>query len=324
MIKSVDYQAIVEMVREAKRFLLTSHNNPDGDGMGSALALALALESAGKTAVVYNRDGMPANLGFLPSSARVVTKLDQSYECDLAVMLDCAQRKRISDEFAAYGGARQFVCIDHHALVDAEADVSLVDCQAASTGEVVLHIIEALGLAVTPDIAQCIYTTFVVDTGFFKYSNTNAHVLEVAAKMVGAGAEPWLVAKSIEESHPASRLKLLAMSLATLRLEADGRYASMDVTQDMLKKSGADMSLSDEFATYPRTIDGVEVAALFREVEKGLIKVSIRSKDVVDVALIARGFGGGGHGHAAGFRMRCGMKEAKKRLLDEVEKALKS
>lgn len=323
MSKPIDYDALVKGMARATSFFIGSHHNPDGDGIGSTIALGIALERMNKRVTMYNRDGVPFNLKFLPNVDIVVSAIDANASFDMTIMVDCTQRNRISDDFADFKNTGEVVCVDHHILDRAEADYMLIDENAASTGEVVLHILEHAGSKICPEIAQCIYTTLVVDTGFFKYSNTSSHVLKVAGDLVDLGASPWFVAKHLEESHPESSLRLLALSLGTLTLDMNGGYSTMDITQDMLARSGSLMEYSEEFATYPRSIKGVEVSALFREVENGVIKVSMRSKDIVDVAKIAKSFGGGGHSHAAGFRMKCTLSEARKRVAKAVGLALK-
>ena len=317
----VDYDSIINKLKGGKRFLVVSHSSPDGDAIGSTIAMGIFLERMGKEATLYNVDGVPANLRFLPRSESVVSSLPAEESWDAAIMVDCGQRKRISEDFAASKAFPIVACIDHHLLDSCEADVTLLDSGAASTGEVVLRLMRRAGVKIDRDVAQCIYTTLVVDTGFFKYSSTTAESFALASELVKAGAEPWTVSKNMEESHPASRMKLLALSLASLEIGCGGRYASMEVSQQMLSKAGATMELSDEFATYPRAIEGVEVSALFREMEDGRTKVSMRSKDHVDVAAISRGFGGGGHARAAGFRMRANVAETKAKVAEAVASA---
>lgn len=316
------YDAFLAKLRAAKRVLVASHYSPDGDAIGSTIALGLLLRGMGKEVLLYNRDGVPGNLAFLPGAKDISTRLGGMPACDLAVMVDCAQRTRISDKFAASKAFADVACIDHHLLERPEATELLVDSEAASTGEVVLRLARRAGLEPGPDFAMCIYTTLVVDTGFFKYSNTSAESFALAAKLVQQGAKPWAVARNLEESYPLARMRLLALALATLDLRLGGGYATMDVTQKMLADSGAAMDLSDEFAVFPRSIEGVEVSALFRQMEDGLTKVSLRSKDVVDVAALARAFGGGGHARAAGFRVRASMVETKRRIGEAVALAL--
>ncbi|MFH0799179.1 MAG: DHH family phosphoesterase [Pseudomonadota bacterium] len=309
-----EYDAFIDCLRGGKSFLIASHYNPDGDGIGSTLAMGMLLEGMGKEVTLYNRDGVMPSLSFLPGSEKIVSRLPGGKAFDISVMVDCAQRKRISDEFASFAGLGKVACVDHHLLEKPEADSKLVDSEAASTGEVVMRIMKRARMAIDAKIAQCIYTTLVVDTGFFKYSNTNAGVLALAAELVGAGAEPWVVAKNLEESCSIARMRLLGASLASLVVAQGGSYATMDVTQEMLRASGATMELSDEFAVFPRSIEGVEISALFRELGDGKVKVSMRSKDVVDVAAISRGFGGGGHARAAGFQIKGTIDEVKKRV----------
>ena len=319
-----DYAGFIGKLKASKLFLVVSHYSPDGDAIGSTIAMGMALEMMGKQAVLYNRDPLPDNLRFLPGAEKFVSVIPSGAHFDMAIMVDCAQRKRISDDFASSTSFASVACIDHHKLKGVEADLVLLDDEAASTGDVVLRLVERAGLPVGPELAQCIYTTLVVDTGFFRYSSTDSRVFSLASKLVSLGASPWDVAKNLEESYPEARLKLLAGSLATLSVDLNGRYATMDVTAKMLKETGACMEFSDEFTTYPRSIKGVEVAALFREVDAGHVKVSLRSKDTVDVAELARWMGGGGHARAAGLRIKATMEEAKLRLREAVDKALKS
>ncbi len=322
MSKDLDYGALANEIKKAHSFIIGSHLNPDGDGIGSILALGMALSRMGKDVLMYSKDGVPFNLAFLPEVEKIRREFPAGHHFDMAIMLDCAQRSRISEEFAALKGAGIFICIDHHLLEKAEADLLLIDKAAASTGEVVMHLLEKAGFEITPEIAQCIYTTLVVDTGFFKYSNTSAHSLEMASRLVKLGADPWASAKNLEESRPIETMRLLALSLSTISVGMKGKYCSMEISQNMLSESGASMEHSEEFATYPRSIAGVEVSALFREVEPKLTKVSLRSKDIVDVAKVARFFGGGGHARAAGARIRLPLGEAKIALEKIVNKEL--
>jgi phosphoesterase RecJ-like protein len=319
-----EYRAFIDRLNAAETFIVASHSSPDGDGIGSTIAMGLLLERMGKQALLYNSDPVPANLRFLPNSDRFVSRIEPDAVFDMAIMVDCAQRKRVSKAFAEHPGFQTVACIDHHLLEGSEADALLLDDSAASAGEVVMRLMKKAGCELDADVALLIYTTLVVDTGFFKYSSTSSHVFALASELVAAGAEPWLVAKHLEESYPAARLKLMAASLSTLEFEFDGHYAHMEVTRDMLARTGATMELSDEYANYPRSVAGVEVSALFREVEEGLVKVSLRSKDVVDVSALARSMGGGGHARAAGVRIRAPMAEAKQRIRDAVAKALKT
>ncbi|MBI4125515.1 MAG: bifunctional oligoribonuclease/PAP phosphatase NrnA [Deltaproteobacteria bacterium] len=308
---------------KSRSFLIVSHYHPDGDAIGASLALSLGLKKLGKKVTVYNRDAVPFNLGFLPAIGEVTQTLPKE-KLDCAVMVDCAQPKRVSDDFAKAVEAKQFgtlVCIDHHLLDHKVGDIDWIEPDAASTGSVVWHILGEMGIQKDADIANLIFCTLTVDTGSFRYSNTTDKVFALAAELVRAGADPWFVAGHMEENNPVERYRLLAECLASL--EVKGPYASMEVTQRMLKAAGAAADLSEEFAGIPRSIAGVEVAALFRETGDGKIKISLRSKDRIDVSKIAKQFAGGGHEHAAGCNLKCSLAEAKKQIETAVALSLR-
>lgn len=305
--------------------MIVSHYHPDGDAIGSTLALAQGLKKLHKRVLVYNRDPVPFNLKFLPHSEEVTQTLPQE-NFDAAVMVDCAQPKRVSAEFAKALEEKRYgtlVCIDHHLLDHPVGDVDWIESDAASAGSVVWHLLKELKLAEGADIANLVYTTLTVDTGSFRYSNTTAKVFRLAEELVAAGADPWLISRNLEEANPVERFKLLQHCLSSLQVSADGRYASMEVAQKMLKASGAREDLSEEFANIPRSIHGVEVAALFREMVDGKIKVSLRSKEYVDVSKIAKQFGGGGHEHAAGCVLATDLASAKIKIEEAIGMSLR-
>lgn len=307
-------------MRESKTFLIASHYHPDGDAIGSALALGLGLKRLKKKVVVFNRDPVPYNLAFLPSSREVTQTLPQEF-FDCAVMVDCAQPKRVSDPFAKAVEEKQYgklICIDHHLLDHKIGDIDWIEPGAASTGCVIWNLLKTMQLNRGKEIANLVYCTLTVDTGSFRYSNTTADVFELAKELVKAGADPWFSASNLEESNPVERFRLLQVSLESLTVSENGLYASMDVSQAMLRSAGAHENLSEEFANIPRSIRGVEVSSLFREIEGGKIKVSLRSKDRIDVSTIAKQFGGGGHEHAAGCVLNMGLEEAKRQIKNAV------
>ena len=317
-----NYDDVVKVLKEKKKILIASHINPDGDAIGSTLALGSTLTKMGKEVLMYNRDGVPPTLAFLAGADRIVKDIPRT-PFDAAILVDCSSADRAGAPFEKAVVKGPKIAIDHHRIDESSVDISCVDDGASSTGEVVLKILKRMGAKIGKDIAMCIYCTLAVDTGFFRYSNTTEEVLKVAAELVSMGADPWTVAKNLEESHPAERLFLLARSLDSLTLSPDGRYAYMDVTQKMIKETNADIEMSDEFAGIPRSILTVEISALFREISAGKIKVSLRSKEKIDVSEIAKKFGGGGHSHAAGCSITGTLPEARQKIEQAVREALK-
>ena len=318
------YTQAARALKKAKTVLIASHYNPDGDALGSTVALALGLQKLKKKVYCYNRDRVPYNLEFLPHMDWISPRLPKE-KIDCVVMVDCAQPKRISDAFLAWIEKKNFgqwLCIDHHLLDHKIGDIDLIDPKAAATGCVIWNLLKKMKIHGGTKVAKLVYCTLVVDTGFFHYSNTTASVLTLASELVKEGADPWEAAQNLEESNPPERYLLLGQALRTLRVSQKGRYATMEVTQGMLKSIGAGDDLAEEFSNFPRSIRGVEVAAMFREVADGRLKLSLRSKNEVDVSAIAKQFGGGGHEHAAGCFMKPPLAKAKVVLEKVIKKVL--
>lgn len=294
------YKPVIDVIEKHHRFLVCSHAHPDGDAIGSTLALGVALISRGKEVVMYNHDPVPRNLDFLPFASRISNFIDNDSRFDVTIMVDCSQVARVGDKLSSLKEKGLLVAIDHHISCAAESDVSCFDEGASSTGEVVYSIIKRLGIEITPDIATLILTTLVVDTGFFRYSNTTPHTLKIAADLVEHGASTWFISKNMEERVDPRQFRLLSDALDTIEYLFGGKVAMMVITRQMFRSTGADAEMVEDFINFPRSVDGVEVAVLIREKERNVFKVSFRSKGLVDVAALAARFDGGGHEHAAG------------------------
>ncbi|OGQ22388.1 MAG: hypothetical protein A3I05_10090 [Deltaproteobacteria bacterium RIFCSPLOWO2_02_FULL_44_10] len=310
---------VIELLCQSKNVLVGSHYNPDGDAIGSQLALGVALERMGKNVTFFNRDVVPFNLTFLPESHRIVQKLPQGALFDTAIMVDVAQPDRVGEAFEKIIGNAKLICIDHHILKEIKADASVVDAEACATGEILIGLFKKMNVKLDQQLALYLYTTLVVDTGFFCYSNTSERVLRHAADLVACGVDPSAVATELEQNYPHERFALLAQSLQTLDIDVDLEYASMTVTQAMFKNTGATAELSEEFGNIPRSLKGIEIAALFRELPDGRVKVSLRSKKEFDVAAIARHFHGGGHLHAAGCTIEGPIEAARAQIKAQIK-----
>jgi phosphoesterase RecJ-like protein len=332
-----DLERIVEVVREGKRFLITSHENPDGDALGSMLGLGLALEMAGKEVVLYNKDGAPGVLQFLPSSERInssLTSIQGTFDCVL--ILDCTDTSRVGDEFEQFiasGRCGTKVIIDHHLTNKPSADLYLLNPEASSTGMIIYSLLKTLSLKITPEVAKNLYATIVVDTGSFSYSNTTPETFRVAADLVESGANPWEISRAIYESESLGKLKLLGVALPTLEVSEDGRIAWLFVSGEMFRKTGTSREDTEGIVNFPRSIKGVQVAMLFREEgpvrEEGPArdngtrwKVSLRSNGEVNVSEIAEKFGGGGHKRAAGCLVTGTLADVRHRLIKSINEAL--
>lgn len=291
--------SIVAEITRNSSFLITTHENPDGDAIGSTLALANYLQRLGKDVTIYCCDPLPEIYAFLPLADRMVSRIPpRTY--DVCFVLDVGEFRRAGAEIAAFSGIGSFINIDHHLTCEEFGAINLVEARAAATGVLVYRIIKASGYTVDYATALCIYTAVITDTGSFRYSNADQEAFTIAGEMVAAGVNAWDIAEKLYESQPRQRLELLALALATLTVSPRGDFASVHVTLDMYAKTGTNAELTDGFVNYPRSIRGVEVAVFFRELQPGLFKVGFRSKGKVDVSVLAAAFGGGGHHNAAG------------------------
>lgn len=289
---------VLELVRKNRVFLLTTHVNPDGDGLGAQSALFCALRSLGKKVLVVNEDRLPPRLSYLPfASAYQVSPAIPPHEA--CFVMDAGDFSRIRTQ-ARREDFRNLVNIDHHYSNNHYGDVNLVDPGACATGEIVYHLIRALGVPLDPGIAESLYTALATDTGGFRYSNTTPQVLRLAAELMEAGADAGKVSERIFSSVSPQALELVRLSLASVATHEKGRIASIQLTHRELMGSGATEEDSENLVNFVRKVEGVEIAVFLKERPDGQVKISLRSKTQVNVALVAKQFGGGGHSYAAG------------------------
>jgi phosphoesterase RecJ-like protein len=309
-------ERILSLLRKDDRFLIATHINPDGDAVGSALALCGALESMGKKVFIYDRDPVPKIYHFLPGHERFSSDIKKMMKSDpLLVLLDCNNPERAAIERYSF---RKSIIIDHHETDTGFGDVKWIEKDAAATGMLIHRLIKSLGMKLTKEMAENLYTAISVDTGTFRYSNTSAGVLRASAELIEAGAEPNLIAENLYETWDYKRFRLFLLSMNTLE-KKDG-IAITQVTRDMFRKTGTSAEDTEHFSNFPRKIDSVKMAAMFRELGRDEWKASLRAKGAVNVARIAESFGGGGHKNAAGFTIKGDLAAVKKSLLSVIRK----
>lgn len=312
----------IETLRGASRVLCTMHRGPDGDALGSALALACALREAGREVVVYNPDELPYNFRFLPGAAQVAKSVARDAAFDVTIATDAGAFDRLGPDVPSKGRRGVLLNLDHHITTEPFGDVNYVDPQAASVGILAYKIIKGLGFSLSTDAAVCIYASILADTGSFRYSSTDPECFRVAAELLEAGVDPWEMTVRVYEQQPLARMRLLADVLGTL--EVHGKLATITITNDMMARAASPIDLTDGFINYARSVDGVEVAASFREPQDGgPWRVSFRSRGRVNVAAIAQKFGGGGHHNAAGCSIDGEEAAVRAQIADEIEQALR-
>lgn len=317
-----EYDMAIKRIQAAQKFLIVAHANPDGDAIGSTLALGMGLRQLGKEVVMFNEDPLPYSLRSLPHVSELVRKIPLAADIDLAIMVDCSQPHRAGKSFEEIAPHVPLMIIDHHMINGAAPEENCIDVNAAATGHVVYELLTRMSVKITPEIATLVYTTVVMDTGFFRYSNTTSSVFELAAELVRLGASPSEVSQSALENCPVAQVRLLPLVLETMTLEFGGQCATLVLTQQMLEEAQATPDMAESFINYARAIEGVEVAVLFRERDPGVYKVSLRSKKRVNVAEVAARFGGGGHIHAAGCTIEKILPDVRSIILPAIESVL--
>ncbi|GAB4260690.1 MAG: bifunctional oligoribonuclease/PAP phosphatase NrnA [Deferrisomatales bacterium] len=304
------------------RFLIVSHQNPDGDAVGSSLALAAGLTAVGKTCDIVNADGVPANLTWLPMAEQVQLLPGEDAAYDALILVDCGAPSRTGFGDRLFRAAPTIVNIDHHPGNSHFGTVNLVDPEACATAELVYDVLQALPAPLGYSTATSIYTAILTDTGSFRFSNANARAFEIASRMVAAGVDASWVAQMVHDQQPVGRLRLLSRVLETLDLSPRDKAACVVVTQAMLRHTHTGVEDVEGIVNYPRSICGVEVGFLLREEAASRYRVAFRSKGKVDVSKIAREFGGGGHHNAAGATVEGSAEEIKRTVFERVEEAL--
>ena len=310
----------LKAMEQARTVVIASHIDPDGDAFGSSLGLAFILRNLGKNVVVYNRDAVPYSYKFLPGADRVVNCLPD--ECDLLCLLDCSEFARAGDDLVNWSGYKQSLCIDHHLTADPAADINLIYSEACATGELVYELAVILEPGFGLNVAANLYTAILTDTGSFRYSNATPSSFAIAGDLVARGVEPWGITQQVYESQPVERIKLTALVLETLQIAESKRAAAVWVTEAMFAATGTDGEYTDGLINYPRSIAGVEVAFMAREIGPDDYKFSFRSRGMINVAALVTDFGGGGHHNAAGCRLKGNLKELIDKIFALVDKQL--
>jgi phosphoesterase RecJ-like protein len=320
---SNDPSLAVDRLRSAKRVLLTSHRNPDGDAIGSELALAELARSFGVEAVIVNRDPAPVTLSELPGVDRVVVSRELPTDFpdgfDLVVTVECPELDR-----CGFDGIDRLpiLNIDHHLANPAYGEVNYLDEEAPAVGEMVWTMFKTAGVRPTADTAVNTFVALSTDTGDFRYSNAKPRAFSAAAEMVEAGADPPTISEWVHDGRTEASVRLLGEALKTLRILCDGRLASLAVDQAAFERAGADSTDTEEIVNIPRAISGVEAVVFCKQWEPDTVKVSLRSRRGVDVRKVAASFGGGGHTNAAGCAIEGDLDAARSALEAELSDLL--
>jgi bifunctional oligoribonuclease and PAP phosphatase NrnA len=308
-------QAVVDAIRPRQRFVLSSHARPDGDAIGSQLAMAFALDHMGKQVTLVNRDPVPGPLQPFPGTERIVVADHVDETFDAAIVMECSSL----DRTGVTGFERSFVInIDHHQGNTGYGAVNWFDPGAAACAEMVFDVIVALGVPLTAAIATHLYVGILTDTGSFHYSAISPKTFDIARQLVEAGVDPTTVARTVFDSNTLGRLKLFGAVLSGIELEHEGRLAVMRVDEAMTAAAGGTYEDTEGLINLPLTVREIRASVFFKELGPTEFRVSLRSKGAIDVAAVARQFGGGGHKNAAGCTVLGAYAEARRLVVDAV------
>ena len=305
-----------DVLRRARRVLLTSHRRPDGDGTGSMAGLASLLRAQGKHATIYSVDPIARRYRWLPLVQSTVHTIpfDERYDCTIVV--DCADISLLGDTLPPPEVCGTLITLDHHASGHPFGDIAVWDPAAAAVGVLVFRIAQREQWPVTPEAAVPLYVSLISDTGGFRHANTNAEVLHVGSELIRAGVVPSAIAGSLEERPSPGKLRLLGSVLSTLELHCAGRAGVLSVTTEMVDGARASWEDIEGMVNWARNVEGVQVGVLLTTAKGGGVRVSMRSRsEKIDVGKVCMQLGGGGHPGAGGCHMEGNLTDVKDKIV---------
>ncbi len=323
LIPEQSMKMIRDKILESKTFILSSHVQPDGDNIGSSLALYDALKKMNKEVLLLKNDDIPRDFLFLPGANEYVDlDLDSNKDFDVFISLDCGDQDRLGKNKAFLPRAKTIINIDHHISNTYFGDLNYIDVSASSTGEIVYDFIKVLGLDLDSDMGICIYTAISTDTGSFLYDNTSSKAHRIAGELIDLGIDKKAISVNVYQNKSLEKTNLFIKALGSLEFYGDNRIGLVGVTQELLKETNTKMEDTEGIVAFIRDIEPVEVAVLLKEIDDKLVKVSLRSKNYLNVSDICANFGGGGHIRAAGCSIKENFNLAKKEILEKLLESL--
>lgn len=310
---------IVAAVRGRQRFVISSHARPDGDSIGSSLAMAFALRQLGKEARVVHKDVAPAPLLTFPgvSQIEIADRVDGAF--DASIIMECSDLSRTG----VAGLDRGFVInVDHHPGNSNYGRINWFDSTAAACGEMVFDLVSSLDVRLTPEIATHIYLAILTDTGSFHYSSISPRTFDICKAALEAGVDPVLVARNVYDSNNMGRLKLFGAVLSAMQIDAAGRIAIVYLDHEMARAAGGTYDDTEGLINLPLTVKEIQAVVFFKQIEADEYRVSMRSKGEIDIAAVAKQFGGGGHKNAAGCTATGAVDLLQRLFVEKVAQAI--
>lgn len=310
-------------VEAAQSIIVGTHLNPDGDALGSALAVSHFLDTLDKKHSVFCNNPAPYNMRFLPGADRIKLEGDVA-PGTLGIVVDLDALHRLGRVRALFDACERLIVVDHHVPHEKPGHLRIIDPEAPATALILADLFLACGAAITPEIATCLLTGIVTDTGSFRFPNTTPHALTRCADLLAVGGDIVRIGEEVYQKKPLPAVKLLGTVLHNMRLERDAQVGWATLTVADYAGAGATEEHTEGLVNEILSVDTVRVAALIREPVPGKVRASIRTRGEVDATMVARVFGGGGHRNAAGCTFDVSLEEAERRLVLEMERCLAS
>lgn len=314
----LDFTEAINIIDKSDRIFIASHINPDGDNLGSMLALYFALKKYGKEVYPLKSDILPRDFLFLDGIDRVIEYDDSLEEIDLLILVDSSDEDRLGKNKDLLKKAKFSLNIDHHLSNSRFGDINIIDPKAAATGEMIYQLIKSMNISIDKKIASNLYVAIVTDTGKFTYDSVTSKTHRIIADLLDTGIDSNEININLYENRSIEKTQLMIKSLSTLKFYNNYSVGLVKVSQKMLKETNSKIEDTNGIVEVIRGIRDVEVAAILKEEKKNKIKVSLRSKKVVDVSKICKKFSGGGHVRAAGCTINSSLNEAEKLLIEEI------
>lgn len=312
---------IKEEIYNAESIIILTHEMPDGDAIGSSLAMYNGLKSLGKDVEVVMANNS-AVFDFLPRANEIKTEGTKTVY-DLAIALDCGDIKRLNGYTEYFENANSRIEIDHHGINTMFADYNFVNPAAPACAQILITVLEEVGVEITKEIGTCLLTGIITDTGGFKYQGVSAETFEFVAELINKGVNVSNIYKRVLQIISKNKFELRKIAMNRLEFLEDGKIAFTYISKDDEEKLNAESDAHEGIVEMGRDVEGVEVSIFLRENnEQDGYKISLRSNDYVNVADICLMFNGGGHIRAAGGNIKLPLEEAKQRIIDECKKYL--
>lgn len=310
-----DVKEVFNLINNSQNICIAGHKAPDGDCIGSVMALYEFLKPLNKNLTVCIDGNIPFN--YKPFvEENVIAKEYDNREFDLLFILDCSDAERLGKFKDVFRNAKKSVCIDHHKTNESYADINIIDSSISSTGELLYDVLKTSGRQLTKQIAVYIYIAILTDTGKFSYSNTTGQTHRKTAELIDLGVDVAEIDNIVYNSKPSNVVKAFIECIGGIELYYDNKFGITSITRDILERNNVDMGDIDGVVEFIREIKEVEVSCVLKEYEEKNTKVSLRSKNDIDVSAVSVKFGGGGHAKAAGFEIDDTVENTRKLLID--------